>query len=97
MVERMENLIIGHLLELLAALLELSHASLEPPPQKEQKSHNNPIPKKKKKWKTKKKKVGNSMPLYRELLLIKITDKKNKEGRLAIECYHQTAYEEKRI
>ena len=37
------------------------------------------------------------MPLYRELLLIKITDKKNKEGRLAIECYHQTAYEKKGI
>ena len=51
MVERMENLIIGHLPELLAALLELSHASLEPPPQKEQKSHNNPIPKKNKKMK----------------------------------------------
>ena len=95
MVERMENLIIGHLPELLAALLELSHASLEPPPQKEQKSHNNPIPKKKK-WTKKKKKVGNSMPLYRELLLIKITDKKNIEGKQAIECYHQTAYEEKK-
>ena len=53
MVERMKNLIIGHLPELLAALLELSHASLEPPPQKEQKSHNNPIPKKKKKMKDK--------------------------------------------
>ena len=37
------------------------------------------------------------MPLYRELLLIKIIDKKNKEGRLAIECYHQTAYEKKGI
>ena len=37
------------------------------------------------------------MPLYRELLLIKITDRKNKEGRQAIECYHQTAYEEKGI
>ena len=49
MVERMENLIIGHLPKLLAALLELSHAILEPPPQKELKSHNNPIPKKKKK------------------------------------------------
>ena len=47
MVERMENLIIGHLPELLAALLELSHASLEPPPQKEQKPQN-PNTKKKK-------------------------------------------------
>ena len=42
MVGRMENLVISHLPELLAAVLELSHASLEPPPQKEQKNHNNP-------------------------------------------------------
>ena len=52
MVERMENLIIGHLPELLAALLELSHASLEPPPQKNKKPQQ-PNTKKKKKKKMK--------------------------------------------
>ena len=54
MVGRMENLVISHLPELLAAVLELSHASLEPPPQKEQKNHNNPKQKGKKKKKKKK-------------------------------------------